>query len=595
MSERPSQEWFEMAEVRRRRLAASVWIPLRRSETVVIQGDKNTIGLREEVDCVGSVAVALEHRAIGERLSWSDIGLIRAPGPYASHTLPYKPADVHWFNDDQPIGIDLILVHSLNGNHESEWLINQDLIMALRLLQEGDVWLSVDEGYEEVIRRRRNTEGRVVSIDIKSEYLRDYLCARGMALRIAQYRQRTALLDDTSYLSWPEKGLLLEDDKGRFSSRIFGVDSKGWMSGGSVAVMQVWRTDVDEGEDVPVFDRESDVNTEYESSTYTRPDSAYAYRTEGELWREDWIEPAERSTRIRDDDPIEDLAYIVDASGERLPASALNNEDVGRWLWFKPQVIEALLAFRGSALSWYSKSTGGVKCSPDYDTHFGINAGGYINVYACDIAKLPQWQQRVWYGHNAAPDGPVSAELMAAQMGKGPADTIAPEALFAELLEDLDRTFVEQFGSPLFRPHDVQQDVLSRVHRFRALAPSGILALAKDVARLTADSFDIPFLRGVLQLKPKETLGSIKLLHAALSKAIADEAEARKVLGPLVGVYDLRLGDAHLPSSKIDEAYILVGIDRSASPIDQAVALLDKVCATLEAINLGIRSAKVDQ
>ncbi|MFJ2465072.1 hypothetical protein [Pseudomonas sp. NPDC087615] len=595
MSEHPSQEWFEMAEVRRRRLSASVWIPLRRSETVVIQGEKNTIGLREEVDCVGSVAVALEHRAIGERLSWSDIGLIKNPGPSAYKNLPYKPADVHWFNDDQPIGVDLVLVHSLNGNHEREWFINQDLIMALRLLKEGDVWLAVDEGYEEVIRRRRDAGGNVVSIDIKSEYLRDYLCARGMALRISQYRQRMALLDDPSYLSWPENGLLVEDDKGRFSSRVFGVDSRGWMTGGSVALMQVWRTDVDEGEDVPIFDGESDENTEYKSSTYTRPDTPYAYRTEGELWREDWIEPADRSTRIRDDDPVEDLAYVVDASGERLPASALDNEDVGRWLWFKPQVIEALLGFRGSSLSWYSKNTGGVKCSPDYDTHFGINAGGYINVYAYDIAKLPQWQQRVWYGHNAAPDGPVSAELMSAQMGKGPADTIAPEARFAELLEELDVTFVKGFGSPLFRPHDVQQDVLSRVHRFRSLAPSGILSLAKDVARLTADSFDIPFLRSVLKLGPKETLGSIKLLQAVLSKAINDEAEARKILGPLVGVYDLRLGDAHLPSSKIDDAYALVGIDRSASAIDQAVGLLDKVCVTFEAINLGIQSAKEGQ
>jgi len=592
MSEHPPQDWFEMGEVRRRRLSASVWIPLRRVETVVSEGEPNTIGFREELDCVGSVAVSIEHRAIGERLGWTDFS--QAPAPYASQNVSYKPADVHWFNDEQPIGIDLILELCLNGDHDREWFVNQDLIMALRLLQEGDSWLAVDEGYEEVIRRRRDAEGRVVSIEIKSEYLRDYLCVRGLALRLGQYRRRMALLSDPTYLSWADKQVTVEDKNGRFGGRVYGVDDRGWFVGGSVALMQVWRNDVDDGEDVPVFDKENDQNTGYQSSTYTRTHGAYAYRSEGELWREDWIEPAERSTRIRRDDPIEDLAYVVDASGERLPASALKNEDVGRWLWFKPQVIDALLAFRGSALGWYTKNTGGVKCSPDYDTHFGINAGGYINVYAYDIAKLPQWQQRVWYGHNAAPDGPVSAELMSAQMGKGPADTIAPEARFAELLEELDVTFVKGFGAPLFRPHDVQKDVLSRVHRFRSLAPSGILSLAKDVARLTADSFDIPFLRSVLKLGPKETLGSIKLLQAVVSKAINDEAEARKILGPLVGVYDLRLGDAHLPSSKIDDAYALVGIDRSASAIDQAVGLLDKICVTFEAVNLGIQSAKED-
>ncbi len=45
-------------------------------------------------------------------------------------------------------------------------------------------------------------------------------------------------------------------------------------------------------------------------------------------------------------------------AGERLSASALDNEDIGLYLWFKAEVIEALLAFKGSALEWYTSDTG---------------------------------------------------------------------------------------------------------------------------------------------------------------------------------------------------------------------------------------------
>jgi len=36
----------------------------------------------------------------------------------------------------------------------------------------------------------------------------------------------------------------------------------------------------------------------------------------------------------------------------------------------------------------------------------------------------------------------------------------------------------------------------------------------------------------------------------------------------LIGIYELRLGDAQLPSTKTDEAFALVGVDRNAAPIE---------------------------
>jgi hypothetical protein len=212
-----------------------------------------------------------------------------------------------------------------------------------------------------------------------------------------------------------------------------------------------------------------------------------------------------------------------------------------------------------------------------------VNGGELINVYAYDIAKLPNWQQQIWVGHNIAPDGPVSSELLDSQVKARPASTKAPEAQFARLLSELDYEFQSVYGGPLFRSHDNREIVLGRVHRFRAIEGGGLLALAKDVARLTADSIDIALLRKEIKPPPDASMGSLKLLQAFLSQK-TDAESARSAMTPLVGIYELRLGDAHLPSEKIRDAYQLLHIRPESKPLHQATTLLDEACSSLSTI-----------
>lgn len=59
---------------------------------------------------------------------------------------------------------------------------------------------------------------------------------------------------------------------------------------------------------------------------------------------------------------------------------------------------------------------------------------------------------------------------------------------------------------------------------------------------------------------------------------------ARQPTGPLDGVYTLGGGDAHLPSSKLDAAFSHVGVDRSATPIAQAIQMMETTADTLASI-----------
>jgi hypothetical protein len=264
----------------------------------------------------------------------------------------------------------------------------------------------------------------------------------------------------------------------------------------------------------------------------------------------------------------------VDASGQTQTGDELNDEDIGKYLWFRPDVVPNLLGRRGATWRWFTRETGGIELTHGYLVHFGVNRLGLINAYAHDIGKLPEWQRRIWQGFNVAPEGGVSTELLDAQMRVKPARTLAPEKHLSDALKAVDEQFVARFGVPLFRSHASRAEISARVHRFRALTQEGVFALAKDVSRLIVEAIDIAELHRIAP-PPKGGggTGSMKSLERVLA-TIATPTEARDALTRLVGIYELRGADAHLPSTELDEAFALAGIDRSAAPLEQGLQLL---------------------
>jgi len=394
-----------------------------------------------------------------------------------------------------------------------------------------------------------------------------------MALRVTWYRQRIATVEDASFISWPDGQLTEETTDERFQGRCWKAGEGGESLGARVAVFHVWRTDVDHEVDVPIFGPESDGNTGHTSRSFTRQSERNVFMVEGEVWRDEWVEPAANSVRIRGDDVPPTAFFTTDTAGTRESRATLKNEDIGKYLWFRPGVIPAILQRRGSSLSWYTGDTGSIELAAGYPVPFGMNRLGLINVYAFDIARLPDWQQHLWVGFNSAPEGGVSAELLASQMEAKPADTQSPEEGFEIALAELDKAFNDRYGKSLLREHPSTSDITRSIHRFRAVDLAGLLALAKDIARLTADSFDTSALQFVAAPPKGEKWGSLKSLEKVLGSIIPAD-KARTLMSPLVGIYEMRLGDAHLPSEKIEEAFALVGIERTLPTVVQGAQLL---------------------
>jgi hypothetical protein len=81
----------------------------------------------------------------------------------------------------------------------------------------------------------------------------------------------------------------------------------------------------------------------------------------------------------------------------------------------------------------------------------------------------------------------------------------------------------------------------------------------------------------------KENWGSLKSLEKVLA-AVTGEKRAHATLGPLHGIYNLRLADAHIASKDLDEAYALAQVDRALPFVMQGRDLLVTCVTSLHAI-----------
>lgn len=564
-----NQDWILQKKETRRPFSSATWVPLRASISDE-QGAVRDIGYVSEYFGCGSVAFPPEHREIAERLSWRNIGIGCSVKPYAYEDGYYSPIEQYQYNDKEPVGIHLVFEHPQPVVGGSQWILNPDLVVALRLIKEGTNWVRPEENFVIVAREVLDEKGDQRLIEIKREFLLDYLAARNLSLRLSYYRQR---VENVGELASSEYANLADHqeqrDGGRFDLLIRSLDD---VFGGSLALLRAWRTDVDEDEDAPVLGPESDDNTDYESSQGHR-NGYEGIRVEGEYWRDEWIEHQGQSKRVRGDADTNLPQFIVETDGTRLASADLNKEDIGRWLWFRSSIVNELLGLRGFSLEWYTAETGGIRSTSGYVTHFGINTSDLITVYAYDVARLAAWEQHIWVANNVVPDGKVSNELLASQVKAQPASTHAVEDLLFKAMAMLEGGFRQEFNVSLYSHAVDNPAAMKHISRFASKDQASLLRLAKELVRVFSDRLDVGELRKLSKHPNKEKLASNKLLQDVLAQKVGED-KARHVFGPIVGAYDMRVGDAHPTSSKIGDALELAGIDKSKSFLRQGEKLI---------------------
>lgn len=572
----PKKEWFEFKDVSSRDFSRSVWIPLKSSRTLEKKHNYGELGYTEEIFISETIVVPTENAAhLIEKWTWDDFLVHWTNKPFVAKGRYFECGDVTR-NEREVDGARLVYEQHFNSAHRSIWHLAQDFVLAYDLLREGNEWLAVNEGYT-VVAKESDADG-CHEILVRAEFLKDYLCAREMSLLLATFRSREHIQSEPPPFDWPERQMDNEWGLNRISCQHWDIiEGDGLPYGSSVATFKYWRTDVDPEDDVPLLGPESDENTDSESGGFTR-EGTKATRIEGQFWHKEIIPPSAFSYRLRHDSKQIDIEFFVDADGKRKPSHSLSSEDVGCWLWFSPEIINTLLKLRNSNLEWYTQHTGAVFASPGERVWFGVNDLGLITVYASDVCDKPEWQQRIWAGHNIAPDGKVCAELLAAQVRTDPAGTKAPEAFLSKAVSTFDLAFSSRFGFSPLRTHPELDEIERKCHRFRSTDRAGFYALAKDLNRFLVERIDVEALKPFGE--KGKNLGGIKLIERALS-TVVDAEEAHGLTSVLVGIYDLRKADAHLPSKNVDDAIKLSGVNVSQSMVFQGGHLLHNTVSCL--------------
>lgn len=566
-----TKDWILQKNETRRTFLKSTWIPLR-AALEKEQGNVKEVGYVNDFFGCGSVAFPPEKCDFAEQLSWDDLGL-KDIGPYAYDDGSYSTIYEYQYNDNETIGFHLVLELPQPIKGGKQWILNPDIIAALRLIKEGNNWVRPEENYDIVARETLNEQGEQRLIEIKKEYLLDYLAARNLNLRLSSYRQRVENVDSLENSNYAELVSFKEKrDDGQFELLIRNVDD---IFGGSWALFRAWRTDIDQEEDAPVMGPETNDNTAYESSRGFKSGHS-GVRVEGEFWRDEWVKHQGSSTRVRRDLDKNLPSFIVETDGARLASAELNNEDVGRWLWFRSNIVNEVLNLRGFELEWYSAETGSIKSTSGYSIHFGLNSSDFITIYAYDIARLPAWEQHIWAAQNVVPDGKVSSELLDAQVKTQPASTFAVEVLFFESMDLLEKGFSNVLDTQIFTHSVNRSEALKQISRFASKDQASLLTLAKELIRLFSDRLDVRELRKISTHVNKDKLGSNKLLEDVLAQKVGKD-KSREIFGPIAGAYDMRVGDAHPTSSKIGDALRLAGIDDSESYLRQGKKLISNV------------------
>lgn len=561
--------WFELAEHRRRKLSTAVWIPLRMVHTIEAIGKQGYNGSREDFWGAGSLAVSVADKDAAMSLDWTAIGIRHNHAGYVQEGR-YVPCDVYEGTRPKLTGLHLVLDQRATGGEIGEWHLHQDFVTTLALKREGDTWIRPSEDYREIARLRRADDGDPYLLEVRASHLRDYLCARGMGLIVNSYRERSAIIEDARHIDWPEDGTEEITENDRWSGTVAEIHEGGHAFGSEMLVVQSGHVGIDPKEDVPVLPHP--MKGQFESASWTQKSTGLKlYRVWGEVWKKDWIGPADSSPIVRGDDVPSTVAFVIDAEGKTATRAELG--DSGRWLWFKPTVVNSLINRRGGDLKWFTRDTGLVECSPNHGVHFGLNNAGLVTAYAKDVALLPEWQQRIWAAHNVGPEGGVSEELQASQIRARPASTQAPEKFLERGLARLQQAGETRLGVHIFRQHDFVAKLIPTIHRFRAIDRAGLLALAKDLARIIADDVDQKALQSIVAPARGERWGSLKSLQKVLATKIGDQ-EARSVFGPLFGIYELRGADAHLPGDDVTESLRLAGVNEESPLVFQGFQLL---------------------
>ena len=189
----------------------SVWVSLRSAKSIRNNIEYGLVGYTEEFIGHASLMVPIDKKAMTEDLGWMDVGISH---DHCFNYLHGEYSESDKLENPDYEGVHLVLSQNFDNTHDHhEWHLHQDLVINLGLKREEDVWVCPRKGYVKVVKMERDEEGAPINLQIKNQFLKDYLCARNCGLYITSYYSRDEIFSDRSVLSWSEDSKTVKENR----------------------------------------------------------------------------------------------------------------------------------------------------------------------------------------------------------------------------------------------------------------------------------------------------------------------------------------------------------------------------------------------
>lgn len=270
-------------------------------------------------------------------------------------------------------------------------------------------------------------------------------------------------------------------------------------------------------------------------------------------------------------------SFIVNNEGERrsLPTNGYLPEYMRRgigkygYLYFRPEVLHKYLNTPGYRVFFHMRNWGSASLPGDRgDVDVGINSQGLVNAFAPQIAQLNISEQAYWASFSSLPSGEICEEMFQTRMQQRPPHSPGLTELIENARLNVDSVFQSVFSVPLFSATSPSKQDLRKVSVGPVSADEELLELAKILVGWAIEAMEIKSLRVALTKvggAVDNKLRQIKLLERILVAKGLDEPQARLITRPLVGLYELRIGSAHIGTVKFEQAFQLIGTSQMPS------------------------------
>ena len=567
------QQWLEMEDLINADFNRRTWIPLRQFERVE-KGDFYQNGFVKEFS--GYIAVMFPKDYIKKPLAieWSSVSH-HGFKPCIESDGYHETGEYYDFHD--LTGRYLVYTQAFETGDRRIWYLDPNLELGLELKREKDVWVRPKDNYEEVVRLKRDANGDPISMEIKTKYIKDYLCFRNCELLIVQYHSRDIVMEKKVEF-WEGKDLLNEGKHYIWQGFIGEIGRNGMPAGRNVAIFRSGFKSIDNKNDIPDFDWRDEEKT-YSNHEIHEVESFGLFQHNGELWINNQVDPGNKSYILRGDEEESYVKFIYDVDGSEAKYPGYSGGI--RWLWFKPEIVNSLLDKRGATFGWYTGNTGFIGNLDYQSVHFGMNSLGLLCVLSKDIEELPNEMQLIWRSHNCIPDGRVSEELMMSQMQAKPADTVAPEIKIWYVMGALQDKFEMKYGKSLFLGLPDKEKVIKSVHRFVALNEEGLFKLAKLLYRELIERMSLETLKSLtsdLDSKKDSPKRELKRIEHLINNLGFDGSS---IIAPLFAVNELRQGDAHRGVTDKEKQFEILGLNEDYPWIINGTIMIDRVAFSL--------------